>query len=105
MSRYSVPKIGTGTEDDPYRPDLSAIDEIVQLHKILDVFRRDGREIQNKTFYIVQVVRDLGNEFEVEIIPGRNVEKVIDPKTGREIEVVVERTISEWIEELRKWQR
>jgi len=102
MSRYNIPKIGTGTEDDPYRPNLRVIDEVVRLHEILDDFRRDGREIQNKTFYIVQVVRDLGNEFEVEIIPGRNVEKLTDMETGREIEVVVERSISEWIEELRE---
>jgi len=67
-----VPKVGKGTDEDPIRPDLSAISEIAELHKVLNDFRAIGKEIQNIIFYTVNVKQDLGNEFEVEItIPDK----------------------------------
>mgnify|MGYP000341891430 CR=1 FL=1 len=67
MSRLRCPKIGKGTEEDPIRPDLS-IPEIAILHRALDNLRASKKEIQNVTFYIVQVEQDLGDSFEVEIV-------------------------------------
>jgi len=70
MNKRTVrcPKTGSGIDDDPIRPDLSSIPEIVELHKLLDQLRAKDKEVQNRTFYIVHIKRDLGNEFEVEII-------------------------------------
>ena len=71
-------KTGKGSHDDPIRPHLSSIPEIAKLHKILDALRQKGIEIQNQTFYIMQIKRDLGDEVEVEIIePEKSIKERI----------------------------
>ncbi|MHC1623675.1 MAG: hypothetical protein ACXQTR_03700 [Candidatus Methanospirareceae archaeon] len=45
---YTVPKVGRGTEDDPIRPDLSGIEVPYSA--------------------IIQVRKDLGDKFEIEVI-------------------------------------
>jgi len=62
------PKIGSGTTDDPFRPDLTVNEKIKQLYDLLDLKRQAGKEIQNETFFVAVVKEDRGTSFLVEII-------------------------------------
>jgi len=62
-----VPKIGTGTHEDPYRPDINAIPEVAMINKRLNAYRLLGAEIKDICFYIVKVLNDLGAEFKIEV--------------------------------------
>jgi len=68
--RIEVRAIGKGTEEDPIRPDLSTIPEIVNLREALDEYRKTHKkEITNITFYTLQVINydEKNRQFEVEI--------------------------------------
>jgi len=75
------PKIGSGTMDDPYMPDLTSDPKIKQLYDLLDLKRQAGEEIQDQTFFRMRVIGDRGTEYPVEIIEGA-------------------KTIDDWIAEL-----
>jgi len=68
--------------------DLSQIPEIAKLRAKLAAL---PSEIKHETFYIMQVVQDLGTEMEIEIIDGSTEE---GKRRGCEL------TIQEWIERL-----
>jgi len=63
----TVPKIGSGTHQDPYRPDVDAIPEVAMINKRLKAFRLLGAEIRGICFYKVKVLTDLGTEFRIEV--------------------------------------
>jgi len=68
-------KIGSGTMEDPYRPDLTSDPKIRQLFDLLDLKRQAGKEIRDQTFFRMRVIEDRGTDYLVEIVEG---EKTID---------------------------
>ena len=62
-----VRKTGTGTEDNPIRPDLDSIPELAEFHKALQKLRQLNIDIRDISFYTVQVKFETNNEFEIEI--------------------------------------
>jgi len=75
------PKIGTGTMEDPFRPDLTSNSKIKTLLDKLELKRQAGEEINEETFFLMRVKEIRETTFLVEIIE-RN------------------KTIDDWINEL-----
>jgi len=62
-----VRKIGSGTFEDPYRPNIMEISEIAKVNKRLQAYRQLGIEVRNITFYNVKIVEDLKTQFKIEV--------------------------------------
>lgn len=73
IKNIRCPKVGKGTEEDPIRPDVDSVMPI--LKEIREtVFKSE--KYKDKTFFIVQVVKDLGDEFEVEVKADKSPEEI-----------------------------
>lgn len=70
MSRkLKLKKIGDGSEDNPFRPDINSVPEIAELNKILNKYRDRNKEFKNITFYIIHsTYNEELDEFEIELI-------------------------------------
>jgi len=64
---FRVRKTGTGTLEDPIRPDERPHTPMKELHDVLDDLRARGLEVRNKTFYVMRVVEYTDDEVEIEI--------------------------------------
>jgi len=60
-------KIGSGTFDDPYRPDVKSDPKIKQLLDLIESKRLAGEEIRETVFFRVQIIKDKGTSFIVRI--------------------------------------
>jgi len=65
--KIECPRIGTGTFDDPYRPDVRADPKIKQLLDLIESKRQAGKEIRETVFFRVQIEEDKGTSFIVKI--------------------------------------
>jgi len=90
MSRtITVPKIGDGSIDDPYRPNVDVDTKIAELKSLLNLYKEvKGKELTNKTFFCAKVLKDLDTEYEVLILEKPDIE--------------AERTVLGWIRWLKK---
>jgi len=69
MGSFTIecPKIGSGTFDDPYRPDVQSDPKIKQLLDLLETKRQAGEEVKETVFFRVQIEEDKGTSFIVRI--------------------------------------
>ncbi len=80
MSRYKIicPKIGTGTNEDPIQPDITVDIKVKEVLDLLNQLRAKGIEYTDRSFFTYQVVKDLGDSYEVEIIWYDDPDRIIN---------------------------
>jgi len=73
VEKVRCSKVGDGSEENPIRPDVDSVMPI--LKEIRDFVFKSGK-YKDRTFFTVQVVKDLGDEFEVEVKADKSPEEI-----------------------------